>query len=216
MNTQTTDADSDLLAAMSDEPVSAPAPTSGTQPAAADAAAARAAAVRAEVDGDADEDETPAKKRVPKKKARAKAATAQVAEEAVTQAVREPAAMNPEPQADEGDESPTDTILIYSTRCLRCSHLCPDMPRQFDECHYSNGNEDCPAATMRVLVGINFEKASTAMARALANNDAARVSRIAAKLEDKHDFVRSRVFTMAKEKLLSGEIQADAATADTE
>lgn len=47
----------------------------------------------------------------------------------------------------------TEYLSLYSANCLTCKHLCPDTGvREFEECHHSNGNKQCPALEVRVVV----------------------------------------------------------------
>lgn len=54
---------------------------------------------------------------------------------------------------------------------------------------------------MRIIVGINFEKASDALAEAMMENNIERLTRITAKLADKDEVIQKRVFQMARDKI---------------
>lgn len=103
--------------------------------------------------------------------------------------------------SDNDTNEPQALVMIYADRCLRCAYLCGPMTKHYDDCHFSNGNEDCPAARTRIVVGINFDKASDALAQAMLENNIQRLTRITAKLADKDEVVQKRVFQLARDKI---------------
>lgn len=43
-------------------------------------------------------------------------------------------------------------LALYSTNCLKCRHLCPDATKKYSKCHHTNGNPDCPASEIQMVV----------------------------------------------------------------
>lgn len=45
-----------------------------------------------------------------------------------------------------------DHLALYSSQCKRCGYLDPDEPRKFKKCHFSSGNDQCPASEVRIVI----------------------------------------------------------------
>ena len=43
-------------------------------------------------------------------------------------------------------------LALYSANCMTCSHLSEVGTRDFQECHFKNGNKQCPAAEVQLVV----------------------------------------------------------------
>jgi hypothetical protein len=43
-------------------------------------------------------------------------------------------------------------LALYSSNCLSCKHLCETGVRDFQDCHFSSGNKQCPASEVRLVV----------------------------------------------------------------
>lgn len=43
-------------------------------------------------------------------------------------------------------------LALYSTNCMTCKHLTETGVREFQDCHFSKGNKQCPAAEVRIVV----------------------------------------------------------------
>ena len=100
---------------------------------------------------------------------------------------------------EETDRNPHKVLFVlkaYSPACMECSHLQvdPDLPDSGPQkCHFSNGNEHCPARACRVefvgekvLFVSRFKKAKTA-------NDSNRILRMMAELSKKSPAVRDEI-----------------------
>lgn len=110
---------------------------------------------------------------------------------------------NDEPSivAEDAVEVQRDLVIIHSTKCMKCSHLYQHGTRAFESCHFSNGNDECPAQFMRIAIGVNFQKAAQALADAMHEKDAARLARISVKMESLDASVQRRVFDLAEQRL---------------
>ena len=51
---------------------------------------------------------------------------------------------------DQSDEK--EYLQLYNANCKRCSYLDPDETKRFSSCHYSKGNEFCPAREIQIVV----------------------------------------------------------------
>lgn len=43
-------------------------------------------------------------------------------------------------------------FALYSANCMKCKHLSETGVREFEDCHFSQGNNQCPAAEVRFVV----------------------------------------------------------------
>lgn len=46
----------------------------------------------------------------------------------------------------------TDYLALYSDNCMTCKHLTETGVREFQDCHFTVGNKQCPAAEVRIVV----------------------------------------------------------------
>lgn len=73
-------------------------------------------------------------------------------------------------------------IPLANTKCNTCGHLVAHAKQFHDGCHFTKGNDACPAKTFQIGVGVNVEKASQAIADALFNKDVIALQRHVNKL----------------------------------
>jgi hypothetical protein len=90
-----------------------------------------------------------------------------------------------------------DVFLISKALCMSCVHLCPETGTQSPtSCHYDAGNEDCPARTTVIQLGMSrkeIEKAATAIVEATFNGDFERLNLASQRLSRKSESVRASV-----------------------
>lgn len=43
-------------------------------------------------------------------------------------------------------------LAIYSEKCLKCSHFVEGAKHTYTKCHFSHGNDFCPAKEVKILV----------------------------------------------------------------
>lgn len=106
----------------------------------------------------------------------------------------------------EPEEDGRDVLILSSSKCLKCSYLVGDLKveKYFDECHYTEGNKECPASFLRVITeNVPIEKASDGLAEAWSKNDMARLAKITEKLSKLDQLLVAKIITKAKEKLAS-------------
>lgn len=48
-------------------------------------------------------------------------------------------------------------LELHSSKCVTCSHLFPTHPKAkaHNSCHYKKGNDRCPAAELRFVIGVD-------------------------------------------------------------
>ncbi len=42
-------------------------------------------------------------------------------------------------------------LEVYSIRCLSCAYFVEGAKHKYNDCHYTAGNADCPAAEVRIV-----------------------------------------------------------------
>lgn len=43
-------------------------------------------------------------------------------------------------------------FALYSANCMTCKHLIETGTREFQDCHFSKGNKQCPASEVRIVI----------------------------------------------------------------
>jgi len=49
-------------------------------------------------------------------------------------------------------EDTRERVALYSKRCKSCKHLDPHEQKAWMVCHFSRGNEDCPASGLQITI----------------------------------------------------------------
>lgn len=92
----------------------------------------------------------------------------------------------------------TQFIPMANKSCTSCGYLVSTATKYFEQCHYTKGNTQCPAQHFKIGVGVNIEKASTAIAEALYAKDvealAKHINRLATFDRDQTEQVLDLVF----------------------
>ncbi|MGF3990450.1 hypothetical protein ACQX7T_14440 [Staphylococcus aureus] len=77
-------------------------------------------------------------------------------------------------------EQPIEFLQLYSRQCKTCKHLDPEETKAYTKCHFSKGNEDCPAREIRfTIVGKAFRLARQVRAARDARDTATAASLLA-------------------------------------
>jgi hypothetical protein len=45
-----------------------------------------------------------------------------------------------------------DYLALYSAKCKTCKALDPEETKEYTNCHFNNGNKNCPAAEVQIAV----------------------------------------------------------------
>jgi hypothetical protein len=96
----------------------------------------------------------------------------------------------------------TATLEVYSKKCLECKTLISWATKEFKSCHFTNGNADCPGASVAVVVKVpqaKVDDAANKIITATKNQDTVRLANIYAQLAERSEWVRSKVFERVKE-----------------
>lgn len=100
---------------------------------------------------------------------------------------------------DLNDEEESSAVVeLYKKKCLNCSHLVPWAEKSYKTCHSSNGNEFCPAATIKILTRIPFEDIVPRFLAAEEQNDTARLSTLYAKLGEQEPWKQEAILEAIK------------------
>jgi hypothetical protein len=98
---------------------------------------------------------------------------------------------------DETEPDQVGTLQVFNENCFRCTHLIPELKsgkhikaKKFSECHFENGNEECPAKTVIIVVGIPIQKIVKMWMGAHIDGDNERKAKIEAKLATKDEVQR--------------------------
>jgi hypothetical protein len=90
-------------------------------------------------------------------------------------------------------EIDSGVLEIHSEKCLRCNHLTPHAEKKFNNCHFSRGNERCPAASVQILIGIPLDRIVASFLAAEDTGDNARLGRLYAQLATKPSWQQQRI-----------------------
>ncbi|WYW02783.1 hypothetical protein Peetri_00195 [Pseudomonas phage vB_PpuM-Peetri] len=96
-----------------------------------------------------------------------------------------------------------DRFLIYSNKCLGCKHLVDGAKKTYTACHYSEGNERCPAQYVQIVTGVDIHALATELANAIRANDSKKYDRVNAKI-GKLDTVVASSVKLAADNLIAG------------
>ncbi len=112
-----------------------------------------------------------------------------------------------EDQQAEEPEGKKDVILLFKPKCLECTHLFPEGGKKpYNGCHYSAGNDECPAKSLKLVVAVPAERVSDMMLDAMLSNDVVRLSELSAKLNRKDPAEIERVMKRFREKVAAHEM----------
>lgn len=105
-------------------------------------------------------------------------------------------------KADDEPEQDTDldkqqvdngVLEIYKAKCLGCGHLAPHLEQKFNKCHFTKGNDQCPASSVQILIGIPLDNIVRAFLVAEQTGDNARLGRLYAQLAQKPEWQQQRI-----------------------
>lgn len=97
----------------------------------------------------------------------------------------------------EGSEDDEDTDIgvftIAKPECLKCTALFAGGTKLYKSCHFTAGNEDCPAASARIVIGIPVGKAVLRILEAEESGDTLALAKCYTILAGKDPAVRQMV-----------------------
>lgn len=92
---------------------------------------------------------------------------------------------------DGGDDNYQGTVeavvqgnfYIHAKKCLQCTHLCPTTGKKaYSDCHYTKGNENCPASETRIVIMLPYQTIATRLYKAHMESDVATMASLMARL----------------------------------
>ncbi|MGE8453873.1 hypothetical protein D3C87_1251980 [compost metagenome] len=94
----------------------------------------------------------------------------------------------------DADSDELDYLEVYSRKCLRCSHLVEGAKQAYEECHRLQGNEDCPAPEVRIVVTGKAARAARLIMKAREDRDPAREAKILQSMADESPAVLHQLY----------------------
>jgi hypothetical protein len=95
---------------------------------------------------------------------------------------------------------PEEAILfVYEPKCLSCSHLVAFAETQHNGCHFTAGNEDCPAQSVTISVKLPMTKIVRNFLRAEESGDTEKLGRLYATLSQKPDWAKRQILEALQE-----------------
>ncbi len=125
-------------------------------------------------------------------------------------------ASDPEPKAsdDQAEEAvssaktessasvdlPEEAVLfVYEPKCLNCSHLVAFAEKANHGCHFTSGNEDCPAQSVTITVRLPMTKIIRNFLRAEEDGDTEKLGRLYGSLSKKPEWAKRQIMTALQE-----------------
>lgn len=104
------------------------------------------------------------------------------------------------------EEAPDNgTLEIYRPECLKCKALVPHEEKTWKKCHFSAGNERCPAQSVKIVVGIPVDSIVQAFIVSEQTANMERLARLYAQLSTKPEWQQQQItaaLTKRREDLL--------------
>lgn len=95
---------------------------------------------------------------------------------------------------------PEEAILfVYEPKCLECSHLVAFAEHKHNGCHFTAGNEDCPAQSVTISVKLPMTKIIRNFLRAEENGDTEKLGRLYGTLSQKPDWAKRQILEALQE-----------------
>ncbi|MFA5669391.1 MAG: hypothetical protein WC967_09105 [Balneolaceae bacterium] len=93
-------------------------------------------------------------------------------------------------------------IFLYSTDCLNCYSLCSHADaKAYTKCHFSKGNEYCPAKQVSIRIGGDYKSIATKIVESMRKNDLASVTRKMNRLKRKEPQEQKEILRLVNEML---------------
>lgn len=100
-------------------------------------------------------------------------------------------------------------IVIDRPECLKCSHFAPGIATKAMDCTEENGNSQCPASQMSVVIGTNVPRAGAAIADSINTGDFGKAARLFKKLDSYHTVIQKQIMEVARSNLLTAAIASE-------
>ena len=93
-----------------------------------------------------------------------------------------------------------DYLALYSSNCLKCSYLIEGASKKF-KCHYSKGNEQCPASELRITITGKSEQFIKRLRKARSTRNATAEAEIWAEISKESRAFQVRLYDLMNGKL---------------
>lgn len=139
------------------------------------------------------------------------------------EAVDEAAEASEEPEElvveEDAEEAPPQrTLYVDRPNCFRCSHFTtvlsgikingkPIDVKPFENCHYSNGNTNCPAREFRVVLGVDANAFARELLEREKVHDSDGLAEMMARLSRYDDTVQENVLTAKSMLKIAGQVE---------
>lgn len=102
-----------------------------------------------------------------------------------------------EPTTDDlllGDGPQDDALLaVHRVECVQCSHLVAFATKTWNKCHFSNGNDLCPAQSARITLNLNLGPTVKRFLQCEADRDAIGLAKFYKHLGEQDEWVQKEV-----------------------
>lgn len=101
-----------------------------------------------------------------------------------------------------GTTNPVEFLSVYSKDCFECAYLRSDASKCYSACHFSNGNDFCPARGLRIVpVGEAYRLAKQVHAARDAR-DAQEEAKLLRKAASLDEYARERFYAAVEDRKL--------------
>jgi len=96
---------------------------------------------------------------------------------------------------DEGIEGEADHALVFvhQPKCLMCGHLVAFAEKKYKSCHFTAGNESCPAQTIKIAIQLDTRNIVRNFLNAEEEGDSEKLSRLYASLATKPEWGQRQI-----------------------
>lgn len=94
---------------------------------------------------------------------------------------------------DQSEVQDDALVQVFNAKCLNCSHLVSFATKKYKNCHFSKGNEHCPAQSVQITIRIPIEKIVRRFIVALKTGDNERLGKLYTVLATKEPWYQERV-----------------------
>jgi len=94
-----------------------------------------------------------------------------------------------------------DALALYSSNCLKCSYLVEGATKKFSKCHFSRGNELCPASEIRIVITGKTSLYLQRLKKARAKKDAKAEAEVWAAISKESPAFQARMYEVISGKL---------------
>lgn len=91
-------------------------------------------------------------------------------------------------------QAPEEAVLfVFEPKCLECSHLVAFAEKAHNGCHFTAGNDDCPAQSVTISVKLPMTKIIRNFLRAEEEGDTEKLGRLYATLSTKPEWAKKQI-----------------------